>query len=103
MTAIQWIEHDERVVGRNHPTLTDVVNRPLESVLTQSGLSAVDESFPGFLLRHTGAGSPEGVLDTTQARAYVDTATGVLYIKQSNGGSTGWTRQGNRRGSGSPE
>jgi hypothetical protein len=34
MTLITWIQHTERVVGKNHPTLADVTNRPLRELVT---------------------------------------------------------------------
>lgn len=38
MPAIQWIQWTERAVGENHPSLEDVVNRPLKELLIASGI-----------------------------------------------------------------
>src|SRR4051812_31245234 len=103
MTVITWIDHEEAVVGASHPTLLDVVNRPLRNVLTISGIVDTDTDFDGFLIRRTGAGSPEGAVTSTASQSYIDTVTGDLYIKQSAAGSTGWVRAGNKYGNGSPE
>src|SRR6266496_4572622 len=37
MSAIDWILFTERRVGRGHPTLVDVVNRPLRQFITAGG------------------------------------------------------------------
>jgi hypothetical protein len=50
MPALPWITYSERVVGRNHPTFTDVANRPLRELLTQSGYNpdATNVMLPSF-------------------------------------------------------
>lgn len=48
MSLINWIQYTEPAVGANSPTLTDVVNRPLQQVITISGLDP-NLIFPGFL------------------------------------------------------
>jgi len=37
-----------------------------------------------------GSGSPEGVVEASPVREYMDVLTGQLYIKESGDGSTGW-------------
>ena len=37
-----------------------------------------------------GSGSPEGVTVARIKRFYLDTAAGVLYVKTTDGGNTGW-------------
>ena len=37
------------------------------------------------------SGSPEGVITATVGSEYTDTATGILYLKTSGSGNTGWT------------
>lgn len=48
MSAVSWITYLERIVGRNHPTLADVTNRPLRDVLTRSGLDPDQDPFIGL-------------------------------------------------------
>lgn len=45
-----------------------------------------------FLLTLEGTGSPEGVIESSPRRWYVDTATGDIYYKpvSSGDGDTGW-------------
>jgi len=38
----------DRVVGINHPTLTDVANRPIRDLLTLSGIAPDADPFPGL-------------------------------------------------------
>ncbi len=47
MSAIDWIVWNEPAVGRSHPNLTDVDNRPLRQALSKSGYDP-DASFSGF-------------------------------------------------------
>lgn len=48
MSFINWIQYTEAVVGAGSSSLTDVVNRPLRQVLTDSGIDPAG-NFPGFL------------------------------------------------------
>jgi len=41
-------------------------------------------------LKTQGSGSPEGVVTASVGSEYTDTSTGVLYLKQSGSGNTGW-------------
>jgi len=34
MGTPNWIQYSEKVVGENHPTLTDVANRPMKTIDT---------------------------------------------------------------------
>lgn len=49
MAALDYVQYTELVVAENHPSLSDVTNRPLKSVLTASGLATTVDPFPGFL------------------------------------------------------
>jgi parallel beta-helix repeat protein len=71
MAALPWITYSERVVGRNHPTFTDVANRPLRQLLTESGYNPDASPFPGlmgpvFNVKAFGA-KGDGVTDDTTA------------------------------------
>src|SRR6266576_1570170 len=48
MSAIDWALYTEKAVGRSHPQLADVVNRPLRSVLSQSGYDPDANPFSGL-------------------------------------------------------
>lgn len=54
MASINWAQYTERARGHGHPTLADVVNRPLREVLQASGLDP-DEDFVGFVSAYPGA------------------------------------------------
>lgn len=47
MAALPWIQWTESGTGENHPTLVDVVNRPLKALLVNSGY-AVNDDNPHF-------------------------------------------------------
>ena len=32
LTTPNWIQYTEKVVGKNHPTLSDIVNRPMQTI-----------------------------------------------------------------------
>lgn len=46
--GINWVLYTENVVGRNHPSLADVANRPLQDVVEQSGYARDGSNFAGF-------------------------------------------------------
>ena len=48
MAVIPWINYNEQAVGHNHPTLADVVNRPLRQLLTSSGYDPDADIGTGF-------------------------------------------------------
>lgn len=102
--AIPWIQYNEDVVAENEPNgLSDVDNRPVKFILTQSDF-AVTDVFPGFMARWTGTSSPEGVITAPVGHAFVDTTSAKLYIKMTVSGDTGWVAiGGNLTGNGSPE
>jgi hypothetical protein len=66
MAAINWALITEAPVGRGHPTLPDVINRPLRAALTASGLDP-DADFAGFA-------TLPGLNGEATARAAGDTA-----------------------------
>lgn len=43
--SIEWIQYNERVVGQNHPTLTDTINRPLRGFLLALGVDPEADTF----------------------------------------------------------
>jgi hypothetical protein len=49
MPALDYALYTELAVGSGHPSLADVINRPLKSVLVASGLATTVDPFPGFL------------------------------------------------------
>lgn len=89
--AFSYILFSERAVGQGHDTLTDVINRPVKFIMTQSDFG-VDDLFPGFMARWTGTTNPEGVLFAPLGHAYVDTSGQKLYIKMTSTGNTGWAQ-----------
>lgn len=60
--AIDYALYSERAVGRNSPSYVDVVNRPLRTIITISGLDPDSPTFPGFLQLPAGAGTNGQVL-----------------------------------------
>lgn len=74
MPAITWIQYTERMVGQNHPVLTDTLNRALRSFITNSGGSPDAVTVGGFIagssapltngplkiIGNIAAGQPEG-------------------------------------------
>lgn len=46
---LDYALYTELAVGSGHPSLADVINRPLKSVLVASGLAITVDPFPGFL------------------------------------------------------
>jgi hypothetical protein len=75
---ISLIQYNELVVAANHPTLTDVANRPLEQVFTQS--AANPAAFVGFSL----------IGHTHHASDIVDLSTALAgYLSLSGGAMTG--------------
>jgi hypothetical protein len=75
----RFIQFNELVVGQNHPTLTDVANRPLEDILTISGV-ATPSSFVGF----------SSIGHTHHAADIVDLATALTgYLTLSGGQMSG--------------
>lgn len=78
--ATPWILATEDVVGRNHPTLADVANRPLRYIFTQSGLNP-DADFKGFVALNPGV---------TQSGA-VQISGGITALSAVLGGATGST------------
>jgi pectate lyase-like protein len=70
VSAIDWILASEPAVGKGHPILADVDNRPLRQILSKSGYDP-DAAFPGFLgpvfnIKAYGAVG-DGVTDDTAA------------------------------------
>jgi hypothetical protein len=49
MTAIDFIQYSERMVGENSPDYSDTLNRALKTVVSVSG--ADEDAFVGFALR----------------------------------------------------
>lgn len=87
MTTIPWIQSGERVVGRGHPTLTDVDNRPLRTLLQLNGFDP-DGAFSGvvgpvFHMKSYGAAG-DGVADDYDAWVEAKTAAapvkGIVYF-----------------------
>ena len=71
MAALPWITYLQRMVGRGHPTLSDTLNTPLRTLLSQSGYNPDATTFPGlmgpvFNVRAFGAVG-DGVADDTAA------------------------------------
>lgn len=61
MAILPWINYSERVVARNHPTLTDVTNRPLRTFLQELGLDPdVDVASQVVNPARLGSGTPDG-------------------------------------------
>jgi hypothetical protein len=88
--AFDWIKFNERVVGEDHGSLSDVINRPLKFVMTQSDYDT-DDLFPGFMARYVGTSTPEGVVFAAKGHAFVDTSAQKLHIKTTNIDlATGW-------------
>jgi len=54
-------------------------------LLTSGGIE-----FQDGRIKTQGSGSPEGVVTASVGSEYTDTSTGVLYLKQSGSGNTGW-------------
>lgn len=76
--VLPWVLYTEPVVGRNHPSLVDVDNRPLRTMLSSSGYS-VDGNFPGlygpvFNVKAFGALGDFGTDDTAAIAATVAAA-----------------------------
>ena len=46
---LSYALYTELAVGAGHPSLSDVINRPLKEVVTLSGLDEDVDPFPGFL------------------------------------------------------
>ena len=38
MSILPWIQYTDKMVGMNHPTLSDTLNNPLRSLLSDSGI-----------------------------------------------------------------
>jgi hypothetical protein len=47
--SLSYALYTELAVGADHPSLSDVINRPLKEVLVSSGLAEDVDPFPGFL------------------------------------------------------
>lgn len=85
----------DRVSGANGSTFVrsvDYVNGVVVVDSTGSGATTLSHAgaatFVGQLLR--GFGSPEGVVTAPPGSTYVDMGGGLLYVKQSGTGNTGW-------------
>lgn len=102
--TIPWIQFSEDVVAENMPDGTpDVDNRPLKFIVTQSDILETD-AFPGFMVRNTGTGNPETIVNGATGHAFIDSVNQLLYIKMTPSGNTGWKAiGGNLFGNGSPE
>src|SRR5690349_6913717 len=48
LAPLPWVNFNELVVARNHPSLTDVANRPTRSLLSQSGYNPDATPFTGL-------------------------------------------------------
>lgn len=80
---LPWVQYTEPVVGKNHPTLTDTINRSLRQMLTSTGLTP-DNPFYGLPVgtsTYNAASFPgatkEGQITSAIAQAVTD---GVKYV-----------------------
>lgn len=88
--VVPWIQYDEDVVGEAEPNgVTDVSNRPLKFIMTQSQLADTDV-FPGFVLLYQGIIAPEGITTAPQGSLFVNTVGNTFFIKRSGALATGW-------------
>lgn len=73
------------------PTLEDYIRA---NISPAEGSSFNDRLRSYFSRRFTGVGSPEGVVTAFVGSQYTDNDTGLLYLKTSGSGNTGWTQAG---------
>lgn len=78
MAALPWIQWTESGTGENHPTLDDVVNRPLKALLANSGYAPTDDN-PHFISGANAVSAQPIVIDgsSTPPASPVD---GGLYL-----------------------
>jgi hypothetical protein len=92
-TTIPWIQYTEAVVAQGHPTLADVTNRPLSTVMQQSGYGLTD-TFYGFASGILNPGSPVGAFSAPVGFVYQQSDAASpnypLWVKLTGAGPTGW-------------
>lgn len=79
--AISWVLYTDAVVGQGHPSLSDIVNRPLRNVLSDSGYASDGSDWAGFAKAthaHSAADITSGTLGVARG------GTGVATIPLGN-------------------
>lgn len=94
MSRTRWIEYNELVVGQNHPTLSDIDNRPLKDVILFSNGDPDADDFPGFLVTYrNGATDPNGLQVGNVGNGYFSTNDSSFWVKSiGDGTNTGWVK-----------
>jgi len=81
LTTPRYVQATELVVGANHPTLTDVTNRPLQDMVKQSPFGTTTYNAGSFISIALPAGTPAqnaAVVNAAIAAAVADGATMVF-------------------------
>lgn len=99
MAALDYALYTELAVGQGHPSLSDVVNRPLKSVLTASGLATDVDPFPGFLPLAGGTRTITSIILTSTIVGGAGTNITINTDKFTVNGTSGNTSVGGTLGS----
>lgn len=72
-TNIRWLDHEEGLVGKDHPAVNDTLNRALRDVFTASGVNP-DSPFAGFATAAAALANASAIAQEEVARSDADSA-----------------------------